>query len=35
LTVKMGVSGDVTIPSLADLSFQELSEKFSRNPQKG
>jgi putative hydrolase of the HAD superfamily len=35
LTVKMGVSGDVTIPSLADLSFQELSEMFSRNPQKG
>jgi HAD superfamily hydrolase (TIGR01509 family) len=35
LTVKMGVSGDITIPSLADLSFQELSEKFSRNSQKG
>ena len=30
LTIKMGVSGDATVPSLAELSLQELSEKVSR-----
>ena len=30
LTIKMGVSGDMTIPSLAALSLKELSEKVSR-----
>ena len=30
LTIKMGVSGDITVPSLAGLSLQELSQKVSR-----
>ena len=30
LTIKMGVYGDATVPSLAELSLQELSENVSR-----
>jgi HAD superfamily hydrolase (TIGR01509 family) len=35
LTVRMGVSGDLTIPSLAELSLRELSEKVSRKALEG
>ena len=35
LTVKMGVSGDATVPSLAELSLQELSKRVSRKTLNG
>jgi beta-phosphoglucomutase-like phosphatase (HAD superfamily) len=35
LTAKMGVSGDVTVSSLAQLSLQQLSENVSRKMLKG
>ncbi len=33
LTVKMGVSGDITVPSLVDLSLRDLAEMVSRKMQ--